>query len=100
MTPLIPCSAANLSERALVNGSHNCGCGFCSGCGKTCSSLSVVVRSEEHTSELQSLRHLVCRLLLHPCSTPFPYTTLFRSFPLLRSRYRGCDAGGRSVRRS
>src|SRR5205814_3093075 len=25
---------------------------------------SLVVRSEEHTSELQSLRHLVCRLLL------------------------------------
>src|SRR5262245_62913739 len=24
----------------------------------------VMVRSEEHTSELQSLRHLVCRLLL------------------------------------
>src|ERR1039458_10586521 len=24
----------------------------------------VVLRSEEHTSELQSLRHLVCRLLL------------------------------------
>src|SRR5438045_113075 len=24
------------------------------------------VRSEEHTSELQSLRHLVCRLLLSP----------------------------------
>src|SRR5262245_30838013 len=34
-------------------------------------------RSEEHTSELQSLRHLVCRL---PPSPPlFPYTTLFRS---------------------
>src|SRR5438045_8323567 len=34
-------------------------------------------RSEEHTSELQSLRHLVCRLLLEkkklmPCSTPLP----------------------------
>src|SRR5215813_15501384 len=27
-------------------------------------SLSVVVRSEEHTSELQSRPHLVCRLLL------------------------------------
>src|SRR5262245_64560090 len=27
-------------------------------------SLSPVTRSEEHTSELQSLRHLVCRLLL------------------------------------
>src|SRR5947199_4579207 len=25
---------------------------------------AVAVRSEEHTSELQSLRHLVCRLLL------------------------------------
>src|SRR5207253_2497941 len=38
-------------------------------------------RSEEHTSELQSRGHLVCRLLLHPphTSTLFPYTTLFRS---------------------
>src|ERR1035441_6102637 len=35
------------------------------------------MRSEEHTSELQSLRHLVCRL--PPRSPPFPYTTLFRS---------------------
>src|SRR5262245_63523611 len=26
--------------------------------------ISIVLRSEEHTSELQSLRHLVCRLLL------------------------------------
>src|SRR5947199_7068442 len=42
------------------------------------------LRSEEHTSELQSLRHLVCRLLLEkkkeqgtslimrPCGTPTP----------------------------
>src|SRR5947199_2164270 len=28
------------------------------------------VRSEEHTSELQSLRHLVCRLLLEKIHTP------------------------------
>src|SRR5437899_7741949 len=27
-------------------------------------------RSEEHTSELQSLRHLVCRLLLEKKNTP------------------------------
>src|SRR5262245_64816712 len=27
-------------------------------------SLAALARSEEHTSELQSLRHLVCRLLL------------------------------------
>src|SRR5437660_1030494 len=42
----------------------------------------MLVRSEEHTSELQSRGHLVCRLLLvprPPSSTLFPYTTLFRS---------------------
>src|SRR5438046_1413196 len=38
-----------------------------------------VPRSEEHTSELQSLTNLVCRLLPPPRSTLFPYTTLFRS---------------------
>src|SRR2546425_5553047 len=31
---------------------------------QTSTSLSVVSRSEEHTSELQSLAYLVCRLLL------------------------------------
>src|SRR5436305_1989160 len=38
-------------------------------------------RSEEHTSELQSRPHLVCRLLLptHLAASLFPYTTLFRS---------------------
>src|SRR3989304_5419935 len=41
-------------------------------------------RSEEHTSELQSRLHLVCRLFFlnvrpPPEFTPFPYTTLFRS---------------------
>src|SRR5215472_18731436 len=35
-----------------------------------------IVRSEEHTSELQSLRHLVCRLLLEKKKKPsIPYTT-------------------------
>src|SRR5258705_10654164 len=32
--------------------------------GVTHGSILMVLRSEEHTSELQSLRHLVCRLLL------------------------------------
>src|SRR5690625_2753778 len=36
-------------------------------------------RSEEHTSELQSRGHLVCRLLARVLSALFPYTTLFRS---------------------
>src|SRR5262245_62651346 len=31
--------------------------------------LSLLERSEEHTSELQSLRHLVCRLLLEKKKT-------------------------------
>src|SRR5262245_63882334 len=41
-----------------------------SGCGKTTTAKLILrleeptSRSEEHTSELQSLRHLVCRLLL------------------------------------
>src|SRR5690625_1957720 len=44
----------------------------------------MLMRSEEHTSELQSRGHLVCRLLLEkthrtPRLSFFPYTTLFRS---------------------
>src|SRR5262245_64210923 len=31
---------------------------------RTCTRRAATSRSEEHTSELQSLRHLVCRLLL------------------------------------
>src|SRR5690606_16204811 len=41
-----------------------------------------ILRSEEHTSELQSRENIVCRLLLAPRPPPsplFPYTTLFRS---------------------
>src|SRR5687768_2035835 len=41
-------------------------------------------RSEEHTSELQSRLHLVCRL--PPASPLFPYTTLFRSRSRARRR--------------
>src|ERR1041385_7027431 len=45
---------------------------------------AITSRSEEHTSELQSRLHLVCRLFFlmirrPPRSTLFPYTTLFRS---------------------
>src|SRR5262245_33348769 len=47
---------------------------------------AVDIRSEEHTSELQSLRHLVCRVLrARPLGAAlFPYTTLFRSQRCLR----------------
>src|SRR5258708_28431048 len=37
---------------------------FCPPTGRSCASLPPQHRSEEHTSELQSPDHLVCRLLL------------------------------------
>src|SRR5258705_7941037 len=39
----------------------------------------VELRSEEHTSELQSLRHLVCRLLLAKKKTPQQVSCLWRA---------------------
>src|SRR5437899_8608893 len=36
-------------------------------------------RSEEHTSELQSLRHLVCRLLLEKKKATKPHTSQMKS---------------------
>src|ERR1039458_2957454 len=44
-------------------------------------------RSEEHTSELQSLRHLVCRLLLENAATTEIYTlSLHDALPILAER--------------
>src|SRR5438552_10069461 len=43
----------------------------------------VLVRSEEHTSELQSPDHLVCRLLLEKKKTNLPSTS---SFPRLYTK--------------
>src|SRR5258705_7085438 len=43
-------------------------------------------RSEEHTSELQSLRHLVCRLLLEKKKTIFPrmvHHSFYGAYPAL-----------------
>src|SRR5262245_53402697 len=39
-------------------------------------------RSEEHTSELQSLRHLVCRLLLAPLPTRISLLSLHDALPI------------------
>src|SRR5256885_8759194 len=46
-----------------------------SGSGKSVTALSVVQRSEEHTSELQSPCNLVCRLLLEKKKKEPPPTT-------------------------
>src|SRR5947199_6909373 len=40
-------------------------------------------RSEEHTSELQSLRHLVCRLLLEKKKRPGTELAPRRSYPFV-----------------
>src|SRR2546423_7606558 len=46
-------------------GRDDCGAGRQAGvCGVRCEGGTRVLRSEEHTSELQSLAYLVCRLLL------------------------------------
>src|SRR5471030_2601848 len=48
----------------------NSSCGSRSSFGRTSlGSGALTMRSEEHTSELQSLRHLVCRLLLEKKKT-------------------------------
>src|SRR5262245_65146336 len=47
------------SSMVMISGTSSCSIGFGSS-----RSASTSTRSEEHTSELQSLRHLVCRLLL------------------------------------
>src|SRR2546422_4125689 len=40
------------------------------------------LRSEEHTSELQSRLHLVCRLLLEKKNQPDPWATVAQRFPM------------------
>src|SRR5947208_1324292 len=103
-----------VSRVARIGNPSSCGVGFgisragratgtgasSTGASAPCASSessSPVNRSEEHTSELQSPDHLVCRLLRPPLSTHFPYTTLFRSLCFYRvakvaavyTKYRG-----------
>src|SRR5690348_17929982 len=46
-------------------------------------SESKSIRSEEHTSELQSPVHIVCRLLLEKKQVPLPWRVQVRPPPLL-----------------
>src|SRR5687768_6214399 len=48
------------------------------------------MRSEEHTSELQSRLHLVCRLLLDPATTEFYTLSLHDALPISSHRARVC----------
>src|SRR2546429_4429770 len=57
--------------------------------GRLCHRVPATCRSEEHTSELQSRLHLVCRLLLEKKKTFLPaMITSLRSFSL-QSHVRG-----------
>src|SRR5436305_1466903 len=49
---------------------------------------SAALRSEEHTSELQSRPHLVCRLLLDPAPTPIYTLSLHAALPIFECRLR------------
>src|SRR5438309_5436147 len=56
--------------------------------------LLLIERSEEHTSELQSQLHLVCRLLLEK-KNGYKFHYYVRNRPCERTNdIRGCDAGG------
>src|SRR5258705_4163176 len=55
---------ALVTAMPMTPGTYVCSLMPSSGASKNRSSASSCTRSEEHTSELQSLRHLVCRLLL------------------------------------
>src|SRR2546425_5412777 len=59
-------SSGSLENRTIISAlPDTCRCSAREGIpGRTCSDAARVCRSEEHTSELQSLAYLVCRLLL------------------------------------
>src|SRR2546429_6843014 len=57
------------------------------------SSTAAICRSEEHTSELQSRLHLVCRLLLEKKKNPTPYNRRHpQSHPPVQHEYCTADA--------
>src|SRR5690348_13637249 len=91
---LLPFVAAHLVERQHVDAFDIAEAG---GEPRDAADVVGIVRSEEHTSELQSPVHLVCRLLLRPPPTSplFPYTTLFRSRNSATARSVASSVGSR-----
>src|SRR5262245_62570186 len=68
-------SSASLSP--VAGGGHTAQAWGQTGQGPRGKSTGVLIRSEEHTSELQSLRHLVCRLLLEKKKKKKQRTSLY-----------------------
>src|SRR5258705_10073701 len=52
------------NSKLFAPGEESPRCAITMGIGTISEARKILLRSEEHTSELQSLRHLVCRLLL------------------------------------
>src|SRR5436189_2446587 len=77
--------------RSDVHRDHNLRAAFLHVMADAAVSVLVIVRSEEHTSELQSPMYLVCRLLLekkkklqkynHDCATPHHGHTIQQTHP-------------------
>src|ERR1035441_10825703 len=74
--PAASTSSGTLVERTTSTSGRNCSTSAASACSLSFGakrtshpSRASSSRSEEHTSELQSLRHLVCRLLLEKKNT-------------------------------
>src|SRR2546422_5995582 len=75
---LSPCSVATTRSWRKV----------CIG-GSRCRRHAIHTRSEEHTSELQSRLHLVCRLLLEKKKEEFTFELAATSLHLPHNRRRG-----------
>src|SRR3712207_7165490 len=94
------CTSAQYSARASGSGVGGVAPPFsrCSGNGITVPRL----RSEEHTSELQSRQYLVCRLLLEKKKTPLSLAPRYRSpahRPILITRCRTPESQLKTTRR-
>src|SRR5258708_21385815 len=66
--------------------STRCNLGLCELAHGIAQRVDVLARSEEHTSELQSPDHLVCRLLLEKKKTTSANPTAPRTTPLLHQQ--------------
>src|SRR5690554_7322843 len=75
--------------------------GFLDGLVDGADHVEGLLRSEEHTSELQSRPHLVCRLLLEKKKTPYPrFLDRPRQSAGCRTRRRAPATGPRNGRSS
>src|SRR5258705_3159894 len=81
---LFPYTTLFRSDHHSLDTVYKCNMTYCNSESCCSSHYNANVRSEEHTSELQSLRHLVCRLLLEKKNDLNSMTLLSRRPPRRR----------------